>query len=59
MCVQACWETDSPLKQISHLELEVSMPRGCIHFIELMVLQVVNRCKEAGVETVRYRGDGG
>ena len=23
MCVQACWETDSPLKQIPHFEPEV------------------------------------
>ena len=52
MCVQACWETDSPLKQIPHFEPEVSMPRDCKHFIELMVLQVVKRCKDAGVETV-------
>ncbi|CCL98051.1 uncharacterized protein FIBRA_00045 [Fibroporia radiculosa] len=35
MCVQACWETDSPLKQIPHFEPDV-----------------VQRCKEAGIETV-------
>ncbi|KAI6134777.1 putative RNA helicase [Pisolithus croceorrhizus] len=35
MCVQAMWETDSPLKQIPHFDTEV-----------------INRCKEAGVESV-------
>ncbi|ETW75698.1 hypothetical protein HETIRDRAFT_460980 [Heterobasidion irregulare TC 32-1] len=35
MCVQAMWETDSPLKQIPHFELDV-----------------VKRCKEAGIESV-------
>ncbi|KAI0070649.1 Sec63-domain-containing protein [Panus rudis PR-1116 ss-1] len=35
MCVQACWESDSPLKQIPHFEPDV-----------------IQRCKEAGVETV-------
>ncbi|PFH47664.1 hypothetical protein AMATHDRAFT_77103 [Amanita thiersii Skay4041] len=35
MCVQAMWETDSPLKQVPHFEPEV-----------------VNRCKDAGIESV-------
>ncbi|KAL4073668.1 putative RNA helicase [Scleroderma citrinum] len=35
MCVQAMWETDSPLKQIPHFGAEV-----------------IQRCKEAGIESV-------
>ena len=54
MCVQAMWETDSPLKQIPHFEPEVSQIRGSSHSSLIVVIstQVIKRCQEAGVESV-------
>ena len=53
MCVQAMWETDSPLTQIPHFEAGKQ-----IHAVEdfftykLWSLQVIKCCKGAGVDSV-------
>lgn len=59
MCVQACWESDSPLKQIPHFEPDVRAiclifgyrMRNSFTFLALRK-QVIKRCKEAGIESV-------
>jgi pre-mRNA-splicing helicase BRR2 len=54
MCVQAMWETDSPLKQIPHFEQDVRFIS--LRFTKVpysfLLLQVVKRCKQAGIESV-------
>jgi pre-mRNA-splicing helicase BRR2 len=30
MCVQGMWDSDSPLKQIPHFEVDVSLPSDCL-----------------------------
>ncbi|KIY53142.1 putative RNA helicase [Fistulina hepatica ATCC 64428] len=42
MCVQAMWETDSPLRQLPHFEPDVSG----------VLFPVIKRCKEAEIESV-------
>lgn len=53
MCVQAMWETDSPLKQVPHFEPDVSplSLRPQKRLIDSLP-QVVKRCKAAGIESV-------
>jgi pre-mRNA-splicing helicase BRR2 len=59
MCVQAMWETDSPLKQIPHFDAQVRISscrlaslshRRSANFI--FPSQIISRCKAAGVESV-------
>ena len=53
MCVQAVWEKDSPLKQIPHFESQASFLLAFIRVSMLTdIFQVINRCNEAGIETV-------
>lgn len=53
MCVQAMWETDSPLKQIPHFEPDVSFPKKFeSENVETNYVQVIKRCQDAGVESV-------
>jgi pre-mRNA-splicing helicase BRR2 len=51
MCVQAMWETDSPLKQIPHFEPDVS-PLLETAATPPDVSQVIKRCRQAGIESV-------
>ena len=53
MCVQAMWETDSPLKQVPHFDSDASQPHS--HRTNYLIdfdFQVIKRCKEAGIESV-------
>jgi pre-mRNA-splicing helicase BRR2 len=52
MCVQAMWETDSPLKQIPHFEPEVCLSTLFIAVADQISTQVIKRCKDAGIESV-------
>lgn len=52
MCVQAMWESDSPLKQIPHFEPEVRASTLLRGGAALTAMQVVKRCKDAGIESV-------
>lgn len=51
MCVQAMWETDSPLKQIPHFEPDVS-PLLETAATPPDASQVIKRCRQAGIESV-------
>jgi pre-mRNA-splicing helicase BRR2 len=54
MCVQAMWDTESPLKQVPHFEPDVSTVVLAIwsHTPSNVSYQVIKRCKEANVESV-------
>ena len=61
MCVQACWDTDSPLKQIPHFEPDVSTflvtRTRLTHICRVVGYQAVQRgwCRVR----LRHHGDGG
>jgi pre-mRNA-splicing helicase BRR2 len=54
MCVQAMWDTESPLKQVPHFEPDVSAVVLAIwsRIVSNVSYQVIKRCKEANVESV-------
>src|ERR1700734_2017581 len=52
MCVQAMWDTESPLKQVPHFEPEVRPFSYSIFKMFNEPYQVIKRCKEANVESV-------
>lgn len=61
MCVQACWESDSPLKQIPHFEPEVSVTIGSLGFAGLNLLFPLGYQEMQGCwyrVCLRHHGDG-
>jgi pre-mRNA-splicing helicase BRR2 len=54
MCVQAMWDTESPLKQVPHFEPDVSaiVLAKWSRIVSDASYQVIKRCKEANVESV-------
>jgi len=54
MCVQAMWDTESPLKQVPHFEPDVSavVLANWSRIVSNVSYKVIKRCKEANVESV-------
>jgi len=52
MCVQAMWDTESPLKQVPHFEPDVCASHPLLLKMPNKSGQVIKRCKEANVESV-------